>query len=292
VHAPERGQGFSLAGRVAVVTGAAGLLGRQHCRALADAGATVVATDLDGAGCEAVARDINAASQGRAAATGADRPRGSALAVAADITVPESLSRLRDAVLAHADRIDVLINNAALNDRFTDDDGGSGDALSRFEDYPLARWRRSLDVNVTGTFLACQILGGEMARRRAGSIINVASTYGMVGPDQRIYRRPDGSQAFWKSGVYPASKGAVLAFTRFLAAYWADRGVRVNSLSPGGVAQPGQEPYFVEQYAQRTPLGRMADPHELGGAVVFLASDASSYVTGTNLVVDGGWTAW
>jgi NAD(P)-dependent dehydrogenase (short-subunit alcohol dehydrogenase family) len=266
---------------VAVVTGAAGLLGRQHCRALAAAGATVVATDVDGARCEAVARELGA---------GAGDGRGGVHAVAADITVPESVSRLRDAVLDRCGRIDVLVNNAALNDRF--DDEAAAAELSRFENYPLERFRRAMDVNVTGMFLCCQALGAEMARRRRGSIINVASTYGMVGPDQRIYRRPDGSQAFWKSPSYPASKGAVLAFTRFLAAYWGEAGVRVNSLSPGGVAQAGQAPYFVEEYSRRTQLGRMANADELGGAVVFLASDAASYVTGTNLVVDGGWTAW
>lgn len=269
---------FSLAGRVAIVTGAAGLLGRQHCRALASAGATVIATDLDAGGCEAVAADLRR--------EGWNNAHG----IAADITAVDSLLRLRDAVLTLVDHVDVLVNNAAVNDRF--DPSPEGAALSRFETYPVERWRNMLDVNVTGTFLCCQILGGEMVRRHRGSIINVASTYGIVAPDQRTYQRADGSQSFWKSAAYPASKGAVLSFTRFLAAYWSDRGVRVNSLSPGGVAQAGQEPSFVEQYAHRTPLGRMAEAHELRGAVIFLASEASSYITGANLVVDGGWTAW
>jgi NAD(P)-dependent dehydrogenase (short-subunit alcohol dehydrogenase family) len=271
---------FSLRGKVAIVTGAAGLLGRQHGRALAGAGATVVLTDLDDPGCQGAAAELR---------NGADVP---VHAIAADLTAPESILALRDRVLALGGRIDVLINNAALNDRFEDRGGNGAAGGARFESYPVELFRRVLDVNVTGTFLACQILGGEMAKCGAGSIVNIASTYGLVGPDQRIYRRPDGTQSFWKSAVYPTSKGAVLAFTRFLATYWAERGVRVNSLSPGGVAQEGQEPYFVEQYAARTPLGRLAEPRELAGAIVFLASDASSYVTGTNLVVDGGWTAW
>jgi NAD(P)-dependent dehydrogenase (short-subunit alcohol dehydrogenase family) len=271
--------GFSLAGRVAVVTGAAGLLGREHCRALADAGATVVATDLDARACADLERELK--GEGRAAIR----------AIAADITDPASVTRLRDEVLLTGDRIDVLVNNAALNEKVeaAADDGRNP---TRFEHFPVERFRQMLEVNVTGTFLTCQILGAEMARRRSGSIVNIASTYGLVAPDQRIYRRRDGAQTFWKSAGYPASKGAVLAFTRFLAAYWADRGVRVNSLAPGGVGQPNQDPDFVEAYASRTPLGRMAEPDEYRGAIVFLASDASSYMTGANLTVDGGWTAW
>ncbi len=273
---------FSLAGRTAVVTGAGGLLGRQHCRALAEAGALVVATDIDAAACERTVSSLRADLGGT--------PAGPIHGVAADITDRGSLEKLRAEVLRLGDRLDVLVNNAATNDRF--DEGGDPAASTKFESYPVEAFRRALDVNVTGMFLACQVLGGEMARRRRGSIINIASTYGLVGPDQRIYRRPDGSQGFWKSPVYPTSKGAVLAFTRYLATAWADAGIRVNSLSPGGVAQAGQEPYFVEQYAQRTPLGRMAEAHELRGAILYLASDASSYMTGSNLVVDGGWTAW
>jgi NAD(P)-dependent dehydrogenase (short-subunit alcohol dehydrogenase family) len=269
---------FSLAGRVAVVTGAAGLLGRQHCRALADAGATVIATDRDEVGCEGVAHALR------------EQGVSGIHAIACDITDVASLNRLREQVLRVGDRIDVLVNNAAINDRFESTEAAA--RFSRFENYPLASFREALDVNVTGTFLTCQVLGAEMVRRQGGSIINVASMYGLVAPDQRIYRRPDGTQSFWKSPVYPASKGAVLAFTRFLATYWAERRVRVNSLSPGGVGQDGQEPSFVARYQDRTPLGRMAKPTELRGAIVFLASDASSYMTGANLVVDGGWTAW
>jgi NAD(P)-dependent dehydrogenase (short-subunit alcohol dehydrogenase family) len=264
---------FSLSGRTAIVTGAAGLLGRQHCRALADAGATVIVTDIDQAACDAVARDLG----------------GSALAMAADITDPVSLRRLADGALEPTGRVDVLVNNAAINDKF--EDPAAALELSKFENYPLALWQRSLDVNVTGTFLCCQIIGARMAEAGQGSIINIGSTYGLVAPDQSLYRDPEGRQQFYKSPVYPVTKGAVLALTRFLAAYWGGLGVRVNALSPGGVSNH-QDTFFVDEYARRTPLNRMATPSDFMGALLFLASDASSYVTGANLVVDGGFTIW
>jgi NAD(P)-dependent dehydrogenase (short-subunit alcohol dehydrogenase family) len=269
---------FSLRGKVAVVTGALGLLGRQHCRALLRHGATLVMTDLDHRLCEAAAADLEAEVGGEAHGFGAD------------LTNPSAVTLLRDRVVASSGRLDILVNNAAVNDRFNSDQ--EAEHVSRFENYPLVLWERALAVNVTGMFLCCQILGAVMAERQTGSIINVASTYGMVAPDQSLYRRDDGTQAFWKSAAYPTTKGAVLSFTRFLASYWGPKRVRVNSLSPGGVRESTQDEDFVERYAKRTMLGRMAESHELQGALVFLASDASSYVTGTNLVVDGGWTAW
>lgn len=264
---------FSLAGRTAVVTGAAGLLGRHHCRALAEAGATVVATDLDFEPCRRLAGELG----------------NEAFAVSADVTCPDSLKSLSEAVLERTGRIDVLVNNAAIDDKF----GHPAAALeaSRFENYPLDQWRRSLDVNLTGPFLCCQAIGAEMARRGGGSIVNLASTYGLVAPDQSLYRDAEGQQRFYKSPVYPAAKAALLGLTRFLAAYWGSTGVRVNALSPGGVENE-QDEFFVREYARRTPLGRMAQPADFMGALVFLASDASSYVTGANLVVDGGFTIW
>jgi len=258
------------------VTGALGLIGREHCRALAEAGANVVAVDLDeDAGFIEELQDISYGSLVKAASI--------------DITDRNALESLRDTVSTHFGSVDILVNNAAVNDMFENPAAAAEE--SRFEHYPLAMWQRAIDVNITGSFLCAQVFGAVMERQSNGSIINVASTYGMVAPDQSLYRKPDGSQDFYKSPVYPVTKGAIISFTKFLAAYWGGKGIRVNTLSPGGV-ENGQDKYFIDNYSKRTPLGRMAKPWDYKGALVFLASDASAYMTGANLVVDGGWTCW
>lgn len=264
---------FSLAGKTAVVTGACGLLGSRHAQALAEAGAHVVVADLDETACNSLAESLPTAAMG----------------CGFDVTNPQAIQTALTHILGRFGKVDVLVNNAAINDMF--ESPALAAEQSRFENYPLTMWQKSLDVNLTGVFLCCQIIGTEMAKQGYGSIINIASTYGLVAPNQSLYQQPDGSQLFYKSPAYPATKGAVVNFTRFLAAYWGDVGVRVNTLSPGGV-ENGQDDYFVQNYAQRTPLKRMATPNDYRGAIVFLASDASAYMTGANLVVDGGWTAW
>ncbi|WP_040005431.1 SDR family oxidoreductase [Fibrisoma limi] len=263
---------FSLTGRVAIVTGATGLLGKKHGEALAEAGASVVVADLNEATAQAFAAQLG------------DQHLG----VALDVTNEASVQAVRDQVLARYGRIDILVNNAAMNEAV--ENPGMALDLTAFENFPVAQFRASLDVNVTGVFLCSQVFGSVMAQRGKGSIINIASTYGLVGPDQSIYRNDAGEQTFYKTAAYPATKGAVVNFTRFLASYWGHKGVRVNTLTPGGV-ENNQNETFVRNYSARTVLGRMAQPDEYQGAIVYLASDASSYMTGSNLVVDGGWTA-
>jgi NAD(P)-dependent dehydrogenase (short-subunit alcohol dehydrogenase family) len=264
---------FSLKEKVAIVTGALGLIGKNHCHALAEAGASVVVCDLDESDCAKFASTLPALSLG----------------ISADITNKKSVKDLKNKVISNYGKIDILVNNAAINDKF--EDPLSALEESKFENYPVEMFKKSLDVNVTGMFLCSQIIGTEMVNREYGSIINIASTYGIVAPDQSIYINEKGEQTFYKSVAYPVTKGAVISFTRFLAVYWGDKGVRVNTLSPGGV-RDNQDEFFIKNYSAKTPLGRMANPTDYKGALVFLASDASSYMTGANLVVDGGWTAW
>lgn len=257
---------FSLQGKIALVTGASGLLGVNHCKALKEAGAIVIATDLN-----VPETSVNFVDH----------------FLVMDVTDQNSIRSVNAFVEKEYYGIDILVNNAAINDMF--EDPKLALELSRFEYYPLEMWKRCIDVNMTGVFLCCQIFGARMALRGKGSIINIASTYGIVGPDQQLYIDTKGQQCFYKSIAYPATKSAVLGMTRFMAAYWGQQGIRVNALSPGGV-ENHQEEWFIENYSSRTCLGRMANPDDYSGALVFLASDASSYMTGSNLIVDGGWT--
>jgi NAD(P)-dependent dehydrogenase (short-subunit alcohol dehydrogenase family) len=263
---------FSLYQKTAIVTGALGLIGKKHCEALAMAGANVVVADIDDERSRQFAQLLGSQHMG----------------VGIDVTDKASVTSARDEILSRYESIDVLVNNAAINDMF--ENPAMAKDLSAFENYPLDAFQRSLDVNVTGVFLCSQVFGTVMAEQGSGSIINIASTYGMVGPDQSIYRNECGEQTFYKSAAYPVTKGAIINFTRFLAAYWGEKGVRVNTLSPGGV-ENGQNEFFINNYLSKTLLGRMAKASDYQGALIFLASEASAYMTGANLVVDGGWTA-
>ena len=269
---------FDLAGRTAFVTGGAGLLGSQFCRTLAEAGAAVAVVDLDVSGCDRVSAALSAAGM-------------QALPVSCDLREPESIRGAVQAVQSKFGGIDILVNSAALDPKFDAAAMRNGVAPGNFEDYPLDQWNSALQVNITGAFLVTQACVRSMIEKGSrGSIINICSTYGLNGPDQRLYVK-DGKRVAFKPVYYTVTKAGILGFTRYLAAYYAGTEIRVNALTPGGIFND-HEDYFVENYASRAILGRMARPDEMNGALLFLASDASSYMTGANLVVDGGWTAW
>jgi NAD(P)-dependent dehydrogenase (short-subunit alcohol dehydrogenase family) len=262
---------FDLTGRVAIITGGAGLLGRQHAQAIAGAGGVPVLLDIS---------DRAASSAAEFGGWGRRT----------DITSAQDLAQCRDEVLQRYGRIDILINNAANNPKM---ESRSDVNFSRFESFPLGQWSADLCVGLTGAFLCSQVFGTEMANRSRGVIVNVASDLALIGPDQRIYRQdglPEHLQPA-KPVTYSVVKSALVGLTRYLATYWADRGVRVNAISPGGVYN-GQPEEFVARLAQLIPMGRMARIDEYQGAILFLCSDASSYMTGTNLVIDGGRTCW
>jgi len=269
---------FNLTGRVAVVTGGVGLLGTEFCRTLAEAGAAVAVVDLN-------------ASSSKATADTLTNSGYKALAVPTDITKPESVHAMVESVMSAFGRIDILVNSAALDPKFDPDAVKKGITPGAFEDYPLDQWNAALNVNLTGMFLVTQACVKPMiAQGRKGSVINICSTYGLNGPDQRIYVK-EGQRVAFKPVYYTVTKAGVMGFTKYLAAYYADTEIRVNALTPGGVFN-NHEDYFVKNYSARTILGRMAKKDEMNGALLFLASDASSYMTGNNVVVDGGWTAW
>jgi len=252
---------FPLRDKVALVSGGAGIVGKFLVRGLAEAGATVVVAARGVASCEAVAEEM----------------RGEGLAVfpeRCDFTSEAEIRALRQRLLDQYGRVDVLFNNAVAR---------SGGELM---DTNVAEWESVMALNSTGLFLSCRLFGEAMMERKSGSIVNVASIYGMVGPDFSLY---EGTPVH-NSVSYAYAKGGMINLTRYLASFLAPYGIRVNTLSPGGVFA-GQPERFIENYNKRVPMGRLANGADLQGAAVFLASDASAYITGQNIAVDGGWTA-
>jgi len=266
---------FDLSSRVAIVSGGGGLLGREFSKTLAQAGASVVVADIDERKSREVARELEGMGL-------------RALPVTVDVREPTSVAAMVAATLREWSRVDILVNSAALDPKF--EPGRGAEFSNAFEEFPLDTWNRALEVNLTGLFLCSQAAARPMLEAGQGVMINLCSTYGLVGPDQRIYQR-EGQPPQFKPVYYSVTKAGVLGLTRYLAAYFTGKNIRVNALTPGGVRQD-QDSKFVEEYAARTILGRMARSDEMNAALLFLASDASSYMTGANLVVDGGWTAW
>ena len=213
---------------------------------------------------------------------------GQVIGLGVDVTNPESVQGMVSKTLEKFGRLDTLVCSAAMDPKF--DDSQEGQHGNTFENYPVEAWRSALDVNLTGLFLCAQAASRPMLEQNYGSIINICSTYGLVGPDQRIYERPGKPQQY-KPVFYSVTKAGVLGLTRYLATYFAGKNIRANALTPGGVYNNHDE-LFEKNYSARAVLGRMADRDEMNGALLYLASDASSYMTGSNLVVDGGWTAW
>ena len=265
---------FDLSGKVAVVTGGIGILGKCFCKGLAEFGASVAVVDLGNDETTNFAEELSGIYGVRCTGVGAD------------VSEQLSVKNMVSLVESELGTIDVLLNNAA----------SKGDDLNRFfdsvEDFSLDTWRKIMSVNLDGMFLVAREAGMRMATRGHGSIIQTASIYGLMGPDQRIY---EGSSYMGRSintpPVYSASKSGVIGLTKYLATYWANKGIRVNSLTPGGI-ESGQNELFRSRYSNRVPMNRMAQPDEIVGALIFLASDASSYITGQNIVVDGGLSAW
>ena len=284
---------FDLPSREAVVTGGGGLLGAEFCKALGGAGAATVIADIYEAAANKIAASLNKLEPK------SDRQShnltNKALAVQVDVTAKESEQTLIQSKVAEFSKKAILVNSAALDPKFDlrgdEELNGNLDPLStEFEEYPLESWNQAIDVNLTGTFLCCQEAGQQMRAQGGGVIINVCSIYGLVGPDQRIYKR-DGERPQFKPAYYSVTKAGVLGLTSYLATYYAGKNIRVNALTPGGVYNDHDDE-FLTAYSARTVMGRMAEKDEMNGALLFLASDASSYMTGGNLVVDGGWTAW
>ena len=266
---------FDLKGKTAIVTGGIGILGRQFCSILAEFGANVAVVDIQ----YELAKDFAAELETKYGQKSAG--------FYCDVTKPESVDQMVKDVVALFGEINILHNNAA----------GKSKNLSQFfaplEEYDLDQWNQIMDINIGGMFLVAKYVGKVMVEQnKGGSIIQTSSIYGIMGPDNRIYQ---GSfyleHQINTPAVYAASKSAVIGLTKYLATYWASKKIRVNTITPGGV-ESGQNDIFIHNYSNRVPLFRMGQPYEIAGALIYLASDASSYVTGQNMVVDGGLSIW
>jgi len=251
---------FKLTGKTAIVTGGAGLLGKEIVKALSESGAIVYVADTN----KQTSKKIK---------------RGKGIKpIYLDITDEDSINNAVSHVISEQGRIDILVNGAYPR---------TADWGLKFEKVPFTSWKVNVDSHLGGYFICCQKIGEQMKRQGGGAIINISSIYGVVAPDFSIYDNTTMTMPV----AYSAIKGGLIALTRYIATYYGNHNVRANSVSPGGIYNK-QVKAFVEKYASKTPLGRMGLPHEIAGSIIFLASDASSYITGQNIIVDGGWTAW
>ena len=265
---------FDLSGKTALVTGSAGTLGREFCKGLAESGADIMLVDLNYEIVQEQAAELT------------NNFNIKAKGYACDVCIPSSVKNCVTNAINDFGSINILHNNAAGKIGSTDT------FFAPFEDYSLEQWRSVLSVNLDGMFLMAQAVGKHMLSKGGGSIIQTSSIYGLVGPDHRIYEKSEyQGQKMNSPAVYGVSKAGIIGLTKYLATYWAKKGIRVNAIAPGGVFS-GQNENFIKNYSSRVPIGRMAETKEIVGAMLFLASNASTYMTGQTLIVDGGLTSW